>query len=310
MLPDWLRVDVRPGPSANVVLVDGTVLVDCGTGTVASDARLDAFLGGTVPELLVTTHWHSDHVGGAARLQAAGVPIAGGEPEAELIAAGDPRAWDGAWLAWPVAPYRVDRPLRDGDVAAGLQVVPTPGQTPGHLALWEPCDRVLITGDLLPAADVGWMPAGGPWKDGAADRLIASVERLAALDARLAISGHGPLTTDVPASVERALDRYRRWREDPEPAAWHAARRAFVSMTMLEVLPLAGLHERAERFGWVTDLAAMTGGSVAAVVDRLVKDLTGSGALRIDAGGLEPAMAYEPRNAGKGSDPSPAGGAA
>ncbi|MCW3011573.1 MAG: hypothetical protein JWO90_1977, partial [Solirubrobacterales bacterium] len=66
MLPAWLALDERPGPSANVLLVAGRVLVDCGAGTRASDARLDAFLGEhgvTRPELLVTSHWHADHVG-------------------------------------------------------------------------------------------------------------------------------------------------------------------------------------------------------------------------------------------------------
>lgn len=106
MLPPWLTVDLRPGPSANVLLVrgpDGRVLVDCGAGTRASDARLDAFAPDV--DLLVATHWHADHVGGAARLQRErGVPVAGGAAEAELIAAHDPRAYDGAWLSLPVTP--------------------------------------------------------------------------------------------------------------------------------------------------------------------------------------------------------------
>lgn len=298
VLPSWLKVDLRPGPSANVLLAGGELLVDCGAGTPASDARLDAFLAehDAVPAALVLTHWHADHAGGAARLQRLGVPVAAHATEAALIAAGDPRAWDGPWLGWPVAPYTVDRPLEDGDrLTAGsvaLEVVATPGQTPGHLALWAPEDRVLLTGDLLQARDVGWMPTGGPWGDGAAGRLIASVERLAALDARVAVPGHGPPVTDVPDAVERSLARYRRWREDPEPAAWHAARRAFVSLAMLERLSPATVHSRVEPIGWVGDVASLAGLGRTAVVDRLVADLTGSGAL--DAA-LEPRMPFEPR---------------
>lgn len=182
------------------------------------------------------------------------------------------------------------------DAGIALHVIPTPGQTPGHLALWEPESRTLLTGDLLQAADVGWMPAGGPWREGAADALIASVEVLAALDARLAVSGHGPPTQDVPASVERSLTRYRRWREDPEPAAWHAGRRAFVSLAMVSELRLATLHEELERVPWIADLAQLSGTSRAAVTDRLARDLTGSGALRITGGVLEPTMPHEPRD--------------
>lgn len=309
MLPDWLALDLRPGPSANVVLVrgpDGALLVDCGAGTRASDARLDAFLAGhgLTPAdlaLLVTTHWHADHAGGAARLQREhGVPVAAGAAEAALMAAGDPRAFDGPWLAWPVAPYAVARPLVGGDVltdaGVALEVIPTPGQTPGHLALWAPADRVVVTGDLLQRHDVGWMPAGGPWAEGAADALIASVERLAALDARIAVPGHGPPVEDVPDAVERSLARYRRWREDPEPAGWHAGRRALVSLAMLERLRLDGVHERVEVMGWLQDIATLAGTTPAGAVDRLVAELTGSGALAVRDGALEPTMAFEPRD--------------
>ncbi len=306
VLPEWLSVDRRLAPSANTILVrgpDGAVLVDCGSGTRASDARLEAFLaarGLAARELalLVTTHWHADHVGGAARLQReTGVPVAADRAEAALIAAQDPRAFDEAWLGWRVDPYVVDRPLAPGDVIAdagvALHVVPTPGQTPGHLALWEPESRVVLTGDLLQRDDVGWMPAGGPWAPGAADTLIASVERLAALDAVIAVPGHGPVVDDVADAVQRSLARYRRWRDDAEPAAWHAARRVFVTYMMLSVTPVTELHARMEPVGPVRDIAALTGMSSGTVVDRLLADLTGSGALAVRDGVVVPAMPFE-----------------
>jgi glyoxylase-like metal-dependent hydrolase (beta-lactamase superfamily II) len=65
--------------------------------------------------------------------------------------------------------------LRLGD--ADWQVISTPGHTPGHLALWQPQERLLIVGDALSDYDVGWvnialdgpdaaalarLPGGGP----------------------------------------------------------------------------------------------------------------------------------------------------
>lgn len=307
-LPAWLSVDVRPGPSANVVLVRGArgaVLVDAGAGTRSSDALLDAFLAGhgLAPgdlDLVVTTHWHPDHVGGVARLQRDhGVPVAALAAEAELIDAGDPRAFDSPRLEWHITPYRVDRHLRDGDVVGdagvALHVVATPGQTPGHLALWEPAARVLVTGDLLQAGDVGWMPIGGPWADGAADTLLASVRRLGALGARVGVPGHGPPVTDVEDAVRRSVERYTRWREEPEHAGWHAARRAFVSLAMLEDVEAATVEQRYATRAWVVDLAAVAGIQPRAVVARLVADLTGSGALAMRDGLLVPARPYEGR---------------
>lgn len=179
------------------------------------------------------------------------------------------------------------------DAGVALHVVPTPGQTPGHLALWQPESRVVLTGDLLQRDDVGWMPAGGPWAAGAADTLIASVQRLAALDAAIAVPGHGPAVDDVPAAVQRSLARYRRWREDPEPAAWHAARRVLVTYMMLGDTPITELHGRMESVGPVRDIAALTGMSGGAVVDRLLADLTGSGALAVRGGVVLPAMPFE-----------------
>src|SRR3954447_25115654 len=152
-----IAVDVRPGPSANVVLVGGPrpVLVDAGSGTLPSLARTHAFLaehGVEVDDLayVALTHFHADHAGGAGAL---GVPVAAHASEAALVNARDPRACDPR-LGFEVGPYVVDRPLHDGDVIAGLHVVHTPGQTPGHVSYWLPDERVSITGDLLQEGDV------------------------------------------------------------------------------------------------------------------------------------------------------------
>ena len=79
-----IDVDLRLGPSANVVLVDD-VLVDSGSGSPASIARLRAFVGERAPSWVALTHFHADHAGGAAAL---GVPIAAHEAEADTS---DPR---------------------------------------------------------------------------------------------------------------------------------------------------------------------------------------------------------------------------
>ena len=124
-----IAVDLRPGPSANLVLVGGPrpVLIDSGSAGTASLARTHAFLAehGLVAgdlTVLALTHFHADHSGGAAAL---GVPVAAHEIEAELMNRRDPRAGD-PWLGFPIRPYDVSRALRDGDVVEGLEVVHTP----------------------------------------------------------------------------------------------------------------------------------------------------------------------------------------
>jgi glyoxylase-like metal-dependent hydrolase (beta-lactamase superfamily II) len=106
-----IALDLRPGPSANLALVDD-VLIDSGDGSPASIARTRAFLAAhrAEPRWLALTHFHADHAGGAAAL---GLPVAAHAVEAELINGGDPRAGD-TWLGFDIPPYRVTRALADG----------------------------------------------------------------------------------------------------------------------------------------------------------------------------------------------------
>lgn len=308
MLPDWLTVDLRPVPAANVVLVaadDGRppVLFDSGTGTAPGIARTERFLrdNGVAPAELgavVCTHFHADHVGGCAWLQAEhGVPVAAHELEAALINVRDPRACDSRWLGLEVGPYTVDRALADGDridAGPGFEVVHVPSQTPGHIALWQPEERLLVSGDLLQADDVAWVPTGGPWRDGALERTIAAVERLAALEPRVVVPGHGPPVTDVPAAVERNLARYARWRDDPEQAAWHFVRRVVVSGAVVAPVDARDPAASFAGSGWLSEVAATTGHEQAQLIEALVSGFVERGLLGRDGDRIVPRLDHEP----------------
>lgn len=274
----WLRVSPRLVPSATVALVasERPVLIDSGHGDAYTEAANLAFLAehGLVPEdlsALAITHFHNDHVGGVGALQARGVPVLLHEAEAELIAAGSPHVWDRALLGFDVPAFSVDRALRDGDrIDCGsveLEVIHVPSQTPGHVAFWEPTARVLFSGDLLQAADVGWVRFSQPWLDGALERSMAAIERLAALEPAIVVPGHGPVVTDVPAAVRANLDRYRSWLGDPARPARHAARRILLTTLVLSPCTEAELATRT----WAAALAAATGQDPdAAIADLLL----------------------------------------
>lgn len=233
--PSWLQFFERPYPSANGVLVSGDapVLVDSGFGTDTTQTAALLSRAGVYPgdlALVVNTHYHSDHVGGNAALQSAGVPIAAHRWEADLVNRRHREACGARWLGQPVAPYSVDRMLSDHDEidtgAVTLQVLHTPGHTSGHVALYEPESGTLICGDAIHANDVGWI---NPFRDGVASLRQAkeSVERLARLTVRWACSGHGPAFGDAPAVFAAALTRYDRWLRQPEAVGWHACKRIF-----------------------------------------------------------------------------------
>jgi glyoxylase-like metal-dependent hydrolase (beta-lactamase superfamily II) len=149
---------------------DGSVtLVDCGYRFGAS-RRIRAGLAAIGRDIsdvqrIVLTHAHSDHAGSAAALVAAtgveGVTLHHDDAGYARRGQSPPRdpAFNGpSWLrrvndrlnAYP--PVTVAGTLDDGDtlsVAGGLQVVHTPGHTPGHVSLLHETSGVLITGDAI-----------------------------------------------------------------------------------------------------------------------------------------------------------------
>jgi glyoxylase-like metal-dependent hydrolase (beta-lactamase superfamily II) len=85
------------------------------------------------------------------------------------------------------------------------QVIETPGHTPSHVCLHQPERRLLISGDHLLGRvsvyfDVGLSPDP-------VGEFLASLEKVDALDARLAMAGHARPFTDVRGHVNahRAL---------------------------------------------------------------------------------------------------------
>jgi len=231
-----------PYPSANVVLLHGSrpVLIDTGFGADVPALLRWLQTQSVAPSalsLVVNTHFHCDHSGGNHALQALhGVFIAAQAEEAALVNRRDPDACRAEWLRQPVEPYQVDRRLHDGDmVSAGRwawQVVETPGHTAGHISLYSAEHGILVLGDALHDADIGWL---NPYREGrdSLDRAAESIERLARLPARLGYSGHGPPIADLPQAFGRARRRLRSWREEPERVAWHACKRIFSHNLML-----------------------------------------------------------------------------
>ncbi len=115
---------------------------------------------------IVITHADRDHMGGAAALRAAtGARVIAGALEGEAMAqaretrrVGLPGPMRGAFetatrvLFARVTPVTPDAVVADGDEltsVARLQVLHTPGHTPGHMSFYAPDRGVLFAGDSL-----------------------------------------------------------------------------------------------------------------------------------------------------------------
>jgi glyoxylase-like metal-dependent hydrolase (beta-lactamase superfamily II) len=296
-LPAWLRPLPLGFPSANLlVTTDGErVLFDSGYGSDLG-RLLGALEAAGAPggglDLVVNTHWHSDHVGGNGPLQSRyGIPVAAGRDDAEAVNARDPGACLAEWLDQPVAAYRVDLVLRPGDaLRAGpveWEVLATPGHTPGHLSFHQPDLGLLVVGDALHADDVGWLNVAldGP---GAAEVALGTVEALSRLGVRLAFSGHGPVITDPAAAFAAARSRYERMLADPERAGSHACKRILAFALMIhDGIPLERLDAYLTGRGWLRDHAARVFATTPeALAADLVADLRRVGAVAEHEGRL------------------------
>ena len=88
--------------------------------------------------------------------------------------------------------FEPDFYLREGELNLGkeskltLQILHTPGHSPGSISLYWPDNRVLITGDVLFYGGVGRTDLPG----GDGKLLKRSIERLSELDIEYVLPGH------------------------------------------------------------------------------------------------------------------------
>lgn len=299
-LPAWVTWRARPFPDANLLLLRGQqpALVD--TGFVGHAEETEAWVRTEAPglALVVNTHWHSDHVGGNGRLQAAGIGIAASVPDATALQRRDPGCCLAEYLDQPVAPYSVDEPLTDGQVLwlgdAQWQVVATPGHTAGHLCLWQPDERLLILGDALSGYDVGWVNLALDGAEAAATA-VDSLQRLVNLAPRVLLPAHGPIPADTDTALATALRRAQRLADDPQGAVWYGVRRIFAFALMIrggmaatEVEPYLLARE------WLADAARQLGRGPEEVAIELIETMTANGAVVLRDGRLHAAAEHAP----------------
>ncbi len=174
------------------------VVIDAGNSNDRENAALDNFIAehGLRPVLAVNTHGHFDHTLGVCHLKERyGIPFSLSSKDAFLL---ENARTSGSIFGVRIGPMpAIDIDLDETpEIRFGnttLQVIPTPGHTPGHVALYEPQSGVVFTGDTLFRESIGRTDLPG----GDYSWIMRSIlDKLLPLgDATRVCPGHGPETT-------------------------------------------------------------------------------------------------------------------
>ena len=160
-------------------------------GAEATRIAALAVKAGLKPEAILLTHAHFDHIGAIPGLQArwSGLPVYL-HPADEMVLTHRLNSFPPEYM--PIAKPANIRDARTLSGVRGLEVIETPGHTPGGVCYRFPGEKLLLSGDTLFAGSAGRTDLPG----GDYPTLKASLAKLASLpDDTEVIPGHGFFTT-------------------------------------------------------------------------------------------------------------------
>lgn len=195
--PDAIRWErVIGGASGAYVVVRGgeATIVDTGqpgTEGAITDGLAAVGLDWDAVGRVVLTHSHPDHVGS---LDA----VAGRAADAALLAG----EGDIAAIAGPRTVTAIGNGMRVMD----LDVIETPGHTPGHISLFDAGTRLLVAGDAINGTEDGGVNGPNQAFTPDMDTAWTSAAALARLQPDTILFGHGPpATTDAASALDTVV---------------------------------------------------------------------------------------------------------
>lgn len=225
--PQLFSMTQEKGGNVHAFLLDDNgevTLVDTLFNDDASVVLAELALAGrkvTDIKHIILTHGHRSHVGGMAALKkASGAAVYSHSWEAGILEGKRKAERVSFWPRKPLEVYKlqvglalglgphepcgVDVSLKDGDRVGPLEVVATPGHTPGCLSFYWADRRALLVGDVVvswPRIEAGWQGLTLDNKEN-----LRSVKKLSENQkVDFLCVGHGPPVVQNAASVLRQL---------------------------------------------------------------------------------------------------------
>jgi len=222
---------------------DGHILVDSGWDSQESLWALQEGIKAANLKLrditkVVITHIHPDHYGLSSKIkQICGAQVAIHRIDASFIS---PRYKDFAnlikkteellrqngvpenelpqlkeaslWMNKYVTPDAPEVMLEDGDIISNdsfeLEVLLTPGHSPGHICLYERERKFILTGDHIlydTTPHIGFNPQSG---DNPLGDYVSSLKKLERLKVHFILPGHGPVFNALGLRIENILQHH------------------------------------------------------------------------------------------------------
>jgi glyoxylase-like metal-dependent hydrolase (beta-lactamase superfamily II) len=193
---------------------DGFTLVDTTVGGGADQFIAAARDAGGEIRRIALTHGHGDHVGSLDDLkQKLGDSVQVLMPQLDARIHAGEKVVDGKMPgSWPKLQTTPDVRLTGGERVGSLEVVPTPGHTPGHVSFLDTRDRTIIVGDTF--TSIGGvavsnhfylrfpLAAMATWDK---DKDLESAKKLRELDPATIVVGHGQPVRNPGPAMDKAI---------------------------------------------------------------------------------------------------------
>lgn len=193
--------------NAFLVAAEKPVLVDVGMNASYILDRITEIMEPDEVETIILTHGHYDHWGAVEEVkQRTGASVVLHEYDMYLL--DDDISNVAAMFGAHGGGFTPDRLLCAGELielgdGSSLEVIHTPGHTPGSISLYHTRSKILFTGDtVFPGGSFGRTDLTG----GSQEQLVESLKLLSGLDVEVMYPGHGDVTdNDVAGQIRMSM---------------------------------------------------------------------------------------------------------